>query len=172
MFLAAGIPNGWKNEGEGAAATMYDAGILLEPQLVSLSANEGSSAGGVLYATIIAAGVNDDYTLVNGNDDICVSSRMIAYSLLECVVKATEIETAVSLSVKDNASGATYSCGNAASPTSCNYMTVTASTAPTMEEFTSSVDTLTITGSNFNQAECQVSILGVQADSCSVDSVT
>ena len=31
VFLAAGIPNGWKNVGEDAAATMYDAGILLEP---------------------------------------------------------------------------------------------------------------------------------------------
>ena len=91
VFLSAGIPNGWKNTGDGAAATMYDAGILLEPKLVYLSANEGSSAGGIIYATIIAAGINDDYTLVNGSDDICESSRMIAYSLLECVVKATEI---------------------------------------------------------------------------------
>ena len=111
-----------------------------------LSSNEGSSAGGVIYATIIAAGVNDDYTLVNGNDDICESSRMIAYSLLECVVKATEIQTAVSLSVKDNASGAVYSCGNSASPTSCNYKTVTAGSAPTMDSLSSSVDSLTITG--------------------------
>ena len=118
--MSAGIPNGYKN-GDGEEATMYDAGILLEPKLIYLSANEGSSAGGVIYATVIAAGINDDYTLVNGSDDICESSRMIAYSLLECVVKATEIQTAVSLSVKDNNSGATYSCGNDAAPEECQY---------------------------------------------------
>ena len=53
---------------------MYDDGISLEPKLVYLSTSEGSSAGGVLYATIIAAGVDDDYTLLNGSDDICNST--------------------------------------------------------------------------------------------------
>jgi hypothetical protein len=88
VFLSAGVPSGWHN-GDDGEATMYDAGILLEPKLIHLSANEGSTTGGVLYATIIAAGVNDDYTLVNGSDDICESTRMVAYSLLECVVMPT-----------------------------------------------------------------------------------
>ena len=118
--MSDGIPNGWHN-GDDGETTIYDAGILLEPKLVYLSTNEGSSAGGVIYATIIAAGINDDYTLVNGSEDICESSSMIAYSLLECVVKAAEIETAVSLSVRDNNSGTTYSCGNEAAPEECQY---------------------------------------------------
>jgi hypothetical protein len=120
VFLSSGIPNGWYN-GEDGEATMYDDGILLEPKLIHLSANEGSSAGGVIYATIIAAGVDDDYTLLNGSDDICESTRMVAYSLLECVVKATTIDTTVSLSVEDKTTGAVYECGNEASPESCQY---------------------------------------------------
>ena len=118
--MSAGIPSGWHN-GDSGDATMYDDGISLEPKLVYLSASEGSSAGGVLYATIIAAGLDDDYTLLNGSDDICDSTRMVSYSLLECAVKSTTIDAAVSLSVQDKTTGAVYECGNEASPESCQY---------------------------------------------------
>jgi hypothetical protein len=46
---------------------------------------------------------------------------MVAYSLLECVVKATTIDTTVSLSVEDKTTGAVYEFGNEASPESCQY---------------------------------------------------
>ena len=140
---------------------MYDDGILLEPKLIYLSYDQGSSAGGVIYATIIAAGVDDDYTLLNGSDDICESTRMVAYSLLECVVKATTIETDVTLSVEDKTTGAVYECGNEASPESCQYQTISSDYEPTIESYTNGGDTLTITGTNFDQSSCQVTVLDV-----------
>ena len=42
--------------------------------------------------------------------------------------------------------------------------------APTIDSFTDGGETLTITGSNFNQNDCEVSVLGVTANTCVVNS--
>jgi hypothetical protein len=45
---------------------MFDAGIQFDPKLINLSENtDGASAGGVIYAEIIGAGIKDSYTLVD-----------------------------------------------------------------------------------------------------------
>ena len=89
MYTQEGVPNGWSDP-SGASPTQFDGGITFNPQLIGLSANEGSSAGATIYAEVIGAGVNDAYTLSSGSTDICESSTMIDYSLLECVVSAQE----------------------------------------------------------------------------------
>ena len=80
--------------------------------------------------------------------------------------------TAVSLSVKDNNSGATYQCGNEAAPEECQYKTVSSDSAPTIDSLTDGGDTLTLTGSNFNQDDCVVTVLGVESNSCTINSAT
>ena len=64
---------------------MFDQGIQFDPKLINLSTHEGPGAGAVIYAEIIGAGVDDEYTLVDStNFVICEKATMLAYSLLEC----------------------------------------------------------------------------------------
>ena len=146
VYTQEGVPNGWSDP-SGASPTQFDDGITFDPQLVGLSANEGTTSGAVIYAEIIGAGVNDQYTLSSGSTDICDSSRMIEYSLLECTVKAMELSAGTQLSVKNKETGAVTACGNA-DTTKCQYSTFATSEGPTLDTLSldAAKETVSFTG--------------------------
>jgi hypothetical protein len=111
VYTQEGVPNGWSDP-TGDSPTEFDGGISFDPQLIGLSANEGSSSGATIYAEVIGAGTSDTYTLSNGSTDICDSATMIAYSLLECIVSAQEFTTGTQLSIKNTETSTVYACGN------------------------------------------------------------
>jgi hypothetical protein len=147
VYLSEGVPNGWHDD---VNPTMFDAGIQFDPKLINLSEHSGNAAGGVIYAEIIGAGMSDPYTLVDSdNFDICEESKMIAYSMLECKMKAKAYTTATTMGVKNKDTAATYSCGNDADVTQCQYVTKNTVSTPTYTSVdldTGTKKTLTFTG--------------------------
>ena len=128
VYFSEGVPNGWSNKEKN---TMFDAGIQFDPKLINLSEHEGTAAGGVIYAEIIGAGMSDPYTLVDSDDfEICETSKMLAYTLLECKMKAKEYSTATTMKVKNTVTEAIYNCGNT-DATQCQYSTKSTVTTPT-----------------------------------------
>ena len=90
---------------------MFDAGIMFDPKIYHISPAQGTSAGGVMYVEVIGAGVLDNYTLVDAaGDDICETSQVVKYSLLECHVKAKDYTTPTALSVKNKDTNAVFGC--------------------------------------------------------------
>jgi hypothetical protein len=91
IYLGIGIPN------DGA---IYNS-VTFEPKLTDLTANQGSSAGGVIQAKIAGIGPSDNLMLVDGdNDDMCSSATVIRYGVLECHVKAKEYSNPTDVQVK------------------------------------------------------------------------
>jgi len=72
----------------------FTEGIAFPAQLVDISTSVGGEEGTVIYAHIEGRGVEDNVTLVNASGtDICTSSRMVEYGLLECTVTPGEHAT-------------------------------------------------------------------------------
>lgn len=99
--------------------------------------------------------MSDPYTLVDSDDfDICEEAKMIAYSLLECKMKAKMYSTATTMGVKNKDTGATYSCGNDADVTQCQYTSEGTGTTPTYTSValdTATKSTLTFAGVLLNK---------------------
>ena len=65
-----------------------------------MSTHEVTSAGAVIYAEVIGAGVNDPISLQDSSSfEICEEVTMVSYSLLECKTKVKEYISAESFSV-------------------------------------------------------------------------
>ena len=76
--------------------------MIFEPKLQSLALHEGSAAGAVFTADVRGAGVLDQLTLVDAaGNDLCETSQVIAYSVLECHTIAQEVPL-TDVSVKDS----------------------------------------------------------------------
>ena len=112
--------------------------------------------------------MNDSLTLTAAGNDICQTSTMVAYSLLECLTVETTY-TAQELAVTDTSSNISYPCQNT-DVTKCQYTTITMNEPtysaiflePTLQK------ELTFSGANLNQlnAGCEVEVLGIIADMC------
>ena len=116
LYLSVGYPEGYN----------LLAGITFEPKLVALSTNKGSQAGSIIIADVIGMGVNDKLTLYDStkNEDICATSKVLKYGKLECHTKASKIDTAVVLSVKEIDSNKVHECA-AIDTSACEYQTFT-----------------------------------------------
>jgi len=71
-------------------------------------------------------GVNDKLTLYDSakKEDICATSKVLKYGKLECHTKASKIDTAVVLSVKELVSDKVHECA-ATDTSACSYQTFT-----------------------------------------------
>ena len=80
-----------------------ESGITFDPKLLSLSSNEGSAAGSVITAVVKGVGVNDEITLIDAASkrDVCETTRVTSYGILECKTIAEEFSSAIELSVKE-----------------------------------------------------------------------
>ena len=79
---------------------------FVDPKLIDLSTSIGSEAGSTIYGVVIGRGVGDSVTLTDATgNDICESSAIIEYGLLECNVAPGTISTGV-LTPKDTAASA------------------------------------------------------------------
>ena len=178
VYLSEGVPDGW-HDPTLASPTMFDAGITFDPKLLRLSTSEGTGAGAVIYAEIAGAGMDDKYTLVDGDsDEVCETATMRSYSLLECQTKSKEYATATTFGVKNTAtSAAAYGCGNT-DTTACQYTTLSTAATPSYTGVVLSADTTTLTFTGVlldtygTGSICDVKVLGIAADSCAVDSAT
>jgi hypothetical protein len=160
LFLGVGIPNGY---------TELLSGVSFEPKLLSVSMATGSPAGSITTATVKGVGVMDKVTLFDSssNTDICESTKMTGYGQLECKTKAMEIASPVQLSIKEKDSGLVHACA-ASNPSDCNYQTTTESNGiakiSQVELVSSTV--IRMTGNALPAETCEVSFLGMVADSC------
>ena len=120
LFLAVGIPEGYEE---------LLPGITFEPKLLSLSTNVVSAGGSLITAVVKGVGVNDNVTLVDSatSEDFCQSSRVLSYGVLECLTKAGELTSAVTLGVKNSDSGTEYECA-ALDQSECQLSTFDSST--------------------------------------------
>ena len=157
---------------------MFEAGITFDPKLIQLSTSEGTAAGAVIYAEIEGAGIDDQYTLVDGDSfEICETATMLAFTILECKTKSKEYATAATFGVKNVRTGATFSCANT-DTTACQYTTLSTATTPSYTTAVLSADTTTLTFTGVLLATygtgsiCEVEVLGIRADSCVVDGAT
>ena len=168
IYTVEGLPN-------GLTETLFTDGLTVDPQLVGLSMNTGSASGGIIYAVVEGAGVEDDLTLVDSSGaDVCTTATMKSYSLLECIMGANAYTTAEQFSVKATESGTTYSCGNS-DVSQCQYTTSASSpTATSATDTNGSKTDYVFYGTNLNAfgSTCEVEIQGLVSDSCVIDSDT
>ena len=114
LYFSVGIPRGY---------TELDGGITFAPQLVSLSSNTGSQAGSKITAIVKGVGIDDQVTLYDrlSGIDICESSKVTSYGVLECITIEQEISVAAELGIKEIDSNAKHAC--ASSSADCMYQT-------------------------------------------------
>lgn len=168
IYFPEGLPEGFQNLFEG---------LTFDPALVGLNTNIGSPAGSRIEASVKGAGPSDNLTLVNAadNSNICVSSRVTSYGVLECETKVADFSATITLKVKDNTSGSFFVCANS-DPTQCQYTTQVQGTDAS--EFTavvkSDASTLSFTGVLFPIADftCSVTYAGVASTTCTINSAT
>ena len=165
VYFGVGLPNGLPDFAEG---------VIFEPKLRALAAHEGSAGGAVFHADVVGAGALDELTLVDQDgNDICETAEVVSYSVLECHTVAQELAL-TDLSVKDS-SGTIYPCASP-DPADCQYQTYAAEAAIQYASVAiSGVSDLVFTGTNFDCLacdSCEVSFVGVAADSCAIVSGT
>lgn len=117
LYFSVGIPHGY---------TELASGITFAPQLVSLSSNTGSQAGSTITAIVKGVGIDDQVTLYDrlSGIDICQSSKVTSYGVLECITIEQEISVAAELGIKEINSNARHAC--ASSSADCMYQTFSA----------------------------------------------
>jgi hypothetical protein len=165
LYFSVGIPNGY---------TELSSGVNFAPKLLSLSANSGSAAGSVITAVVKGVGINDKVTLYDEETetDICASSRITAYSELECVTIAAEITSGTELSIMEVDSGTIHACASTTA-SACNYETYEATQQMTVSAaVVQSATELKFTGTLFPSETCEGLFLGMVSDSCTVESAT
>jgi hypothetical protein len=158
--------------------TDFNAGVVFQPKLVSLSTATGSSAGAVIQANVQGAGTADTLTLIDGDgDDMCTSATVIRYGVLECHVKSADYSTGTSVGVKDTNSGTEYAeCANGVA-SECEYTTyatdiefgAVTKTSSTVLSFTAGTD---LDKFGIGSQKCTATFAGIVADSCEVISAT
>ena len=166
LYFSVGLPNGYTE--------LLD-GITFDPKLVSLSSNTGSSAGSIITAQVKGVGVDDQVTLYDSVNSVnmCQTSKVIAYGILECLTISQEIPTSITLSVQNTQTGDVFPCA-ASNPSNCLYVTFS-SAQQMVVDIVNLVDsqTLTFTGDLFPTSDpCQAVFMNVFSDSCTVLSAT
>lgn len=112
LYLSVGLPNGYTN---------FLQGVTFTPVLLSVSVATVSIGGSTITASVKGVGVNDELTLHDeaSATDICVSSRVISYGVLECDTDPSfDFTTPITVSVKEVVSGLIHACSNS-DPTAC-----------------------------------------------------
>lgn len=167
IYTKEGVPN-------GMTSSPFAEGITFPAQLVDISTSTGSEEGAVIYAHVEGRGVEDNLTLVNpSGTDICASSRMIEYGLLECTVtpgvKATEtiraMDRATGTAAPETATAINNQFGTAVAGSGPEFSAI--AVAPSG---TGTGTEVTFTGENFAAFgnDCQVTVLGVNSTSCTI----
>lgn len=112
VYLGVGIPNGM---------TDFES-ITFEPKLISLSANTGSSAGGMIIAEVEGLGIGDTETTLQDETgaDLCESTTVLSYSMLQCELKSNSYPSGTTVRVATGA--AAYGCASD-DMTHCQYTT-------------------------------------------------
>lgn len=124
--FSVGYPNGY---------TELLAGVWFTPRLENASTNTVSSAGSTIQAKVNGMGLEDNLTLLDSSTqtDLCLSSQMLAYSILECELDPnfdfSRTSPEIVLQLKDKKSGQRYDCANNASA-SCGLTLI--ATQPTI----------------------------------------
>lgn len=163
IYTKEGVPN-------GMTSSPFAEGITFPAQLVDVSTSVGSEEGAVIYAHVEGRGIEDNVTLVNpSGTDICASSRMVEYGLLECTVtpgvKATETMRAM-----DRATGT--AAPETATAVNNQFGTAVSGSGPEFNAIAVSPDgkEVTFTGENFVGfgPDCQVTMAGVNSTSCTL----
>jgi hypothetical protein len=139
IYFQEGVPNGMN-------VAPFLNGVSFDPKLVDLSTSVGSEGGSTIYAVIEGRGINDSVTLTNAAGvDLCASSNMVEYSLLECTLAAGVVPSG-QLKAKDT--GSPSAAGVVATAISNTYGS---STSPSvLTSITSSRDQIDFTGVNLN----------------------
>jgi hypothetical protein len=139
IYFQEGVPNGMN-------VAPFLNGVSFDPKLVDLSTSVGSEGGSTIYAVIEGRGINDSVTLTNAAGvDLCASSNMVEYSLLECTLAAGVVPSG-QLKAKDT--GSPSPAGVVATAISNTYGS---STSPSvLTSITSSRDQIDFTGVNLN----------------------
>lgn len=148
--------------------------MTFSPEFMGLETTEGSECGATFNAIISGMGEDDidSVMLVNAADgsDICASTRVPEYGVLECTTIAGIVSPAITVAIKVD--GTQAACQGLFG-LSCTYTTQTSAVVPSYTSpVLSSTTTLVMTGNNLamtGATGCTVSFAGVDADSCAVD---
>ena len=107
LYFSIGIPEGYTE--------MLD-GVTFAPVLLSVNTVKVSESGTKLQAVVKGMGVKDEITLIDAASlaNLCVSSKMLEYGVLECDTDPAFDFSAgpIQVSVKEVSSGAVHACKN------------------------------------------------------------
>lgn len=160
LYLLEGIPDGH---------SIIEGGISLDPKIISITPQTGSTGGSVINATVSGVGTETTgVTLVDSNgNDACQEVTIPEWGIVSCLTVTGDYGfNVLSLEV----SGTTYDCANSVG---CEY----GQTAGVMPEVTGANingDTeIVFSGTNFlTSFSGFASFAGVSADSVTIDSAT
>ena len=163
FYLPIGIP-------EGTDDLMYNVGITLTPQFLSITPNTGSPAGTLITASVKGVGnMTQNVTLITADGtNLCQSVVIPSYGIVECITLAATIADNT-LQVAVN--GTNYTC--LGSNGECDYQT--SSSMPVVSNIAQQdAYTLVFTGVGFSFTgfPASVTYLSILADQVSVDTNT